>query len=86
MIKQYFANYRNFNDDFTINLASHEIEYHSEHNEENWAVTMVDTGLNTLKGARIKRLEKYLDNNINIVTYGDGLADINIRKYLSPRS
>ena len=43
-------------------------------------MTLVDTGINTLKGARIKRVEKYLDDDVNMVTYGDGLSDININK------
>ena len=78
VIKNYFANYQNINDDFLIDLSNNTIEYHSNYNNENWKVNLVDTGLNTLKGARIKRVEKYLNNPVNIVTYGDGLSDINI--------
>jgi glucose-1-phosphate cytidylyltransferase len=81
-IKNYFANYESYNDDFTIDMANSKIKYHNQHSEKNWKVTLVDTGLNTLKGARIKRVSNYLDNNINMVTYGDGIADININKLL----
>jgi len=80
VIKNYFADYESFNEDFTIDMTNHSIEYHSQHNEKNWRVTLIDTGVNTLKGARIKRVEKYLDENINMVTYGDGVADINFNK------
>ena len=80
VIKNYFANYESFYQDFTVNMKTQEIEYHNHHGENNWNVTLVDTGLNTLKGARIKRVEKYLNKDINMVTYGDGVADINIKK------
>lgn len=82
VIKSYFANYESHNEDFTIDMANHKIEYHNNHNEMNWKVTLVDTGLNTLKGARIKRVEKYLDSDINMITYGDGVADIDVNELL----
>ena len=59
IIKNYFYNYETINSDFTIDIGSGKIEYHSRHKENNWRVTLVDTGLNTLKGGRIKRIEKY---------------------------
>lgn len=80
IIKNYFAQYEFHSEDFTVNLETQDIEYHNQHSEKNWKVTLVDTGLNTLKGARIKRVEKYLDDEINLLTYGDGVADINIRE------
>ena len=80
VIKNYFANYESFNKDFTIDISNQKIKYHSNHDEKNWKVTLIDTGLNTLKGARIKRVEKYLDDDINMITYGDGVSDINIKK------
>ena len=79
VIKNYFANYESFNNDFTVNMVTKKIEYHNLHNENNWNVTLVDTGLNTLKGSRIKRVEKYLTSKINMVTYGDGVSNINIQ-------
>jgi len=82
VIKNYFANYQIYNEDFTIDMESQKIEYHNEHYEKNWKVTLVDTGLNSLKGARIKRVEKYLNENTNMVTYGDGLSDVNISELL----
>jgi glucose-1-phosphate cytidylyltransferase len=80
MIKEFFFNYKLHND-FTVNTQSGEVEYHNSSNED-WNVTCVDTGLNTLKGGRIKRVEKYLDDDINMLTYGDGVADIDIHKLL----
>ena len=82
VIKNYYYNYESINSDFTVDLSTGDIEYQNQHNERNWKVTLVDTGLNTLKGARIKRIEKYLDSDINMVTYGDGVADINIQELL----
>ena len=82
LIKSYFANYESYSEDFTIDMTTQRIQYHNEHSEKSWKVTLVDTGLNTLKGARIKRVEKYLDDGINMVTYGDGVADINIKDLL----
>ena len=79
VIKNYFANYESFNNDFTVNMVTKKIEYHNLHNENNWNVTLVDTGLNTLKGSRIKRVEKYLTSKTNMVTYGDGVSNINIQ-------
>jgi len=82
VIKNYFMNYELYNEDLTIDMSSKEIAYHKKQNEQKWKVTLSDTGLNTLKGARIKRVEKYLDNEVNMVTYGDGVADINIKELL----
>ena len=78
VIKNYFYNYQTINSDFTIDISRDKIIYHDNHNEKDWKVTLVDTGLNTLKGARIKRIENYLDSDINMLTYGDGVANINI--------
>jgi len=82
IIKNYFSHFDLFNTDFSIDLSNKNITLFNN-NENNWKVTLIDTGLNTLKGARIKRLEKHLTNNINMVTYGDGVADINIEKLLN---
>ena len=82
VIKNYFYNYESINSDFTIDLSTRNIQYHNRHKENNWKVTLVDTGLNTLKGGRIKRIEKYLESDINMLTYGDGVANINITKLI----
>ena len=82
IIKDYFYNFDIINSDFTLNTQTGNLNYHNKSVDENWNVTLADTGLNTLKGGRIKRLAKYLENDINMVTYGDGLADININKLI----
>jgi len=83
VIKDYFLHYEAKNNDFTIDLSNSDITFHNNHNETDWNVTLVDTGLNTLKGGRIKRIEKYLDDGINLLTYGDGVADIDINDLVS---
>ncbi len=81
-IKEYFYNYNAYSNDYTINLGTKNIEKIHNHNESDWKVTLVDTGLDTLKGARVKRVEQYLDD-VNLLTYGDGLADVNIKELVN---
>ena len=78
VIKDYFHKLQSYNSDFTVDTATGEITYHNN-NIDHWKVTLVDTGLETLKGGRIKKLENYLDP-VNMLTYGDGVANINIKK------
>ncbi|MBI4970704.1 MAG: glucose-1-phosphate cytidylyltransferase [Candidatus Omnitrophica bacterium] len=83
MIKEYFMNYVIRNNDFTINLDKPgEIKFHGDHNEGHWKITLVDTGLNTMTGGRIKRVQRYVDTDPFLVTYGDGVADVDILKLL----
>ncbi len=83
VIKTYFYRYEIINNDFTLDMASGDIQYHNSHDETNWKVTLVDTGLDTLKGGRIKRVQRYLDSEVNMLTYGDGLADVDVKKLLA---
>ncbi|MBA4015782.1 MAG: glucose-1-phosphate cytidylyltransferase [Pirellula sp.] len=84
MIKEYFLNYEALNNDFTIQLgASDQIQYHGGHAEQDFTVTLVDTGQETMTGGRIKRIERFIDDDTFMVTYGDGLADINLDKLLA---
>jgi glucose-1-phosphate cytidylyltransferase len=82
-IKEYFFNFDRINNDFTVNLADGSYDYLNRNNGENWKVTLVDTGQDTLKGGRIKRIEKLLNHDINMLTYGDGVADINIKNLVA---
>jgi len=83
LIKEYFSNYLRHNSDLTIDLKSNEINIHKKTNE-NWKITLIDTGVNTLTGGRIKRIRKYLKKGEDFfMTYGDGVADINISKLKS---
>ena len=79
LIKEFFLNYEYLTNDFTVSLGSQkEIAIHNEHAEQGWSVTLAETGVNTLKGARIKKIENYIDTDNILITYGDGVADINI--------
>jgi glucose-1-phosphate cytidylyltransferase len=79
MIKDYFLNYEAMNNDFTVCLGQrNEIEYHGSHQEQDFRVTLADTGLDSMTGARVKRIERYIDDDTFLVTYGDGLSDVNI--------
>ena len=82
-IKEYFFNYHMMNNDFTINLADNRISYADKNNVEKWNVTLVDTGIDTLKGGRIKRAERFLEGDINMLTYGDGVADVDINELVA---
>jgi len=78
MIKEYFANYYLHQADVTIDIANNSFEYHKcKTCNENWKVTLVDTGMDTMTGGRIKRISEYIDGTF-MLTYGDGVADINI--------
>jgi glucose-1-phosphate cytidylyltransferase len=82
VIKDYFLNYDARTNDFTAHLGkTNRIEYHNDHDENNWMVTVADTGASTMTGGRVKRIEKYVDGRF-IVTYGDGLADVDINALL----
>jgi len=84
MIKEYFLNYEAMNNDFTITLGERKsIEYVDAHAEQNFCVTLADTGLDTMTGGRIRRAARYLDGDTFFVTYGDGLADVNIAQLLA---
>mgnify|MGYP001185865792 CR=1 FL=1 len=78
VIKDYFLNYKSRNSNFKINLKSGEIDYYPFQGED-WDVTLVDSGLNTMTGGRIKRLSKYLKDGTFMLTYGDGLCSVNIK-------
>lgn len=79
MIKEYFLNYRSMNNNCTIQLKSGGIEYHGTHDEEDFRVTLVNTGTDAMTGSRVKQVERYVDDDPVCVTYGDGLSDVNIR-------
>ncbi|MEM3361744.1 MAG: glucose-1-phosphate cytidylyltransferase [Candidatus Anstonellaceae archaeon] len=81
MIKEWFANYFLHNSDVTIDLKTNKIDVH-ESKSEDWKVTLIDTGLNTSTGGRIKKIQKFIDGTF-MLTYGDGVADININSLLN---
>ncbi len=81
-IKKYFLNFYALNNDLTVDLADGKSEIH-EGKQPNWKINLVDTGLKTLTGSRIKRLQPWIGNETFMATYGDGLSDIRIDELLS---
>ena len=80
IIKEYFANYYLYQSDITFDFTdSNNMVVHNNFAEP-WKVTLVDTGLNTMTGGRIKRIQKYINNESFMLTYGDAVSDVNIRK------
>lgn len=84
VIKDFFLNYEAHTKDFTLTLGKqNEIEFHSVHKESNWRVTLADTGMETMTGARIARIHKYVGNNDFMLTYGDAVGDVDIETLLA---
>lgn len=82
MIKDFFINYYSNNSDLTINLENNTTKIHNS-NTEKFNVTLVDTGLNTNTAGRLKKIQKYLGNESFMLTYGDGVSDINIHSLVN---
>lgn len=78
-IKEYFKDYYLYASDVTFDMQKNEIKIHDNHSEP-WKVTLVDTGLNTMTGGRIKRIKDYIGNETFMLTYGDGVCDIDIKE------
>jgi len=84
-IKDFFLNYEAHIKDFTIDLGGKAaVQFHTDHSESDWRVTLAETGLNALTGARIRRAQKYLgDDDSFMLTYGDGVGDIDLDRLLA---
>lgn len=83
MIKEFFVNYNTRNSDFTIDIKNQNIKVHKRTSEE-WNVTLVDTGKDSMTGGRISRIKKYLSSNEDFcLTYGDGVSNVNIKKLIN---
>jgi len=81
IIKDYFFNYRQLTGDFTLQLGKNlPPVYHSSYTSENWTVTLADTGEETMTGGRVKRIQKYVSGQTFMLTYGDGIGNVNIRE------
>lgn len=80
IIKEYFANYYLHRSDITFDFSNDNKMTIHNNAAEPWKVTIVDTGIDTLTGGRIKRLEKYIGNETFLLTYGDGVCDVNIKE------
>jgi glucose-1-phosphate cytidylyltransferase len=81
IIKEYFHHYFLHHTNVTIDLKNNDIEYHDS-KAEPWKITIIDTGINTMTGGRIKRIQKYVGNNTFMLTYGDGVGNINISQLI----
>jgi glucose-1-phosphate cytidylyltransferase len=81
MIKEYFANYFLHMSDVTIDIKKNTIETHQNFSEP-WKVSLIDTGDSTLTGGRIKRIQRYVGDEKFMLTYGDGVSDVNIKKLI----
>jgi glucose-1-phosphate cytidylyltransferase len=80
-IKEFFLNYFTISSDFTIDLEQNKVDI-IDTKVDKWKVTLVDTGLKSMTGARIKKIQKFINNERFMLTYGDGVADINITELL----
>ena len=81
VIKEYFSNYFLHQSNVTIDLSTNSIEVH-DNKSESWKVTLLDTGQNTMTGGRIKRAKEFIGDEPFLLTYGDGLSDINITELI----
>lgn len=82
IIKDYFVNKKYYDYDFTLDIAKHKITSHKQKSADKFNITLVDTGLETLTGERVRQTQKYINGDDFMITYGDGLADINISDLL----
>jgi glucose-1-phosphate cytidylyltransferase len=84
MIKDYFLNYEAMNNDFTICLGKKsQIQFNDHHREQDYHVTLAETGQESMTGGRLKRIQKYIADDCFMVTYGDGLSDVDIEKLVA---
>jgi glucose-1-phosphate cytidylyltransferase len=83
-IKEYFLNYEAMNNDFTIGLGDRQsVVTHGAHDETEFSVTLANTGADTMTGGRLARVKKYIDDDTFMLTYGDGVADVDIEKLIA---
>ena len=78
VIKDYFYNYEIRNADFTLRLLDGNVTTHKRHGETDWEITFAETGANSMTGSRVKQIERYIEDDIFLLTYGDGLASVDI--------
>lgn len=83
VIKDFFLNYEAYTRDFTISFGSGDINYHNSHKESDWKVTLTDTGMRSMTGSRISRIRDYVGNEDFMLTYGDGVSDVDIEELLA---
>ena len=82
MIKEFFLHYRTMNADFTVNLKTGDVIPHQQ-DEVDWMATLVDTGLRSMTGGRVKRMKPYISNETCLMTYGDGVSDVDLDQLIA---
>ena len=82
IIKEYFLHYRSMNADFSVDLATGRMTPHQT-DAADWRVTLVNTGLESMTGGRVKRMQRFIGNETSMLTYGDGVADIDLERLLA---
>ena len=82
MIKEFFLHYRTMNADFTVNLKTGDVIPHQQ-DEVDWKVTLLDTGLRSMTGGRVKRMKPYISNETCLMTYGDGVSDVDLDQLIA---
>jgi glucose-1-phosphate cytidylyltransferase len=83
IIREYFREFQSMNSDFTVKLgAKQEIQYHDQFEEQGWEVTVTDTGEKTMTGGRLFKARRFLEDDTFLCTYGDGLADVDLKKLI----
>lgn len=82
-IKDFFLNYETSTRDFSIAFGTGKITYHNDPSEDDWNVTLADTGLKSMTGSRISQIKNYVGNEDFMITYGDGLSDVDIDKLIA---
>ena len=81
-IKRWFSEYANYSRNLTVDLSSGHVTPHGGHDRPDWTVDLIETGLDTATGGRIKRLQPYLGDGTCMVTWGDGVSDVDLRELL----
>lgn len=82
MIREYFLNYEMMASDLTLKLGSNDVKIHNQSQEKDWIITFAETGEDAQTGARVKRIEKYIEGDLFMLTYGDAVTNTNIRNLL----
>ena len=82
VIKKFFIDYHSLNSDITIDLNKNDITYHN-YDSEDWKISLIDTGLETQTGGRIKRIKDFINNETFLLTYGDGVSNVNLKKLIA---
>lgn len=83
VIKEYFVNYFMYQNDIEIDMSTNEVKILNQNKAENWKITLLDTGLHTMTGGRLKRAKEVIGNNPFMFTYGDGVSNVDIKKLVS---